>query len=457
MNERKTKIVARIADNNCEVEFLKKLHETGVDVMWLNTAHQTEETSLQVINNIRSISDKISILIDTKGPEVRTKNVETPLEVKKGDIITFSGDLEYVGENVVHVDYPNFHNEIPVGELITYDDTSISTVVVEKFDKGIKCEVKNPGTIKNKKSINVPNVYLKLPSLTPKDVAYIHFAAKNNVDFIIHSFVRNVQDLNDIKTIFAEHPEYKGKILSKIENREGFDNIESILENSDGIMVARGDLMSEVPMEELPYMQKKMVDASIRKSKYCIVATQVLKSMVNNPSPTRAEVCDIGNAVLDGTTAISMSDETAYGSYPVEATSVMNRVMRYTELKRDELHHFSAKPESTDATYTFAKEVVSAADAAGVKAIVTVSADINLNKALGSYHPKAPVLAGTTSLEDFRDMMMGYALRPVHVSSLATKEIVAGSGLAGTDTVIVCEEKEGAFSHRIATVSELVD
>lgn len=455
MNERKTKIVARIADNNCEIEYLTKLHKAGVDVMWLNTAHQTEETSTQVINNIRQVSDKISILIDTKGPEVRTKNVEAPLEVKTGDIITLTGDLEYTGEHVIHVDYPNFHNEIPVGELVTYDDTSISTVVVEKFDRGIKCEVKNPGTFKNKKSINVPNVYLKLPSLTPKDIGYIHFAAKNNVDFVIHSFVRNVQDLNDIKAIFAEHPEYKGKILSKIENREGFDNIESILENSDGIMVARGDLMAEVPMEELPYMQKKMVAAAVRKSKYCIVATQVLKSMVTNSSPTRAEVCDIGNAVLDGTTAISMSDETAYGSYPVEATSVLNRVTRYTEQKRDELHHFAVLPEGTDEAHVFAKEVVSQADAAGVKAIITAFTDVSWNKAIGSFHPKAPVAAGTTSLEDYRDMMMGYALRPVHVADLSLKAVAQGAGLANTDIVIVCENLNGTPSYKKVSVVDI--
>lgn len=449
MNERKTKIVARIADNNCEVAYLKKLHETGVDVMWLNTAHQTEETSAQVIANIRSISDKITILIDTKGPEVRTKNVETPWEVKAGDLITISGDLEYTGDKVLNVDYPNFHNEIPVGELVTYDDTSISTVVVEKFDKGIKCEVKNAGTFKNKKSINVPNVHLNLPSLTPKDVGYIHFAAKNDVDFVIHSFVRNNQDLNDIKAIFAEHPEYKGKILSKIENREGFDNIATILENSDGIMVARGDLMAEVPMEELPYMQKKMVEMSIKKGKYCIVATQVLKSMVTNPSPTRAEVCDIGNAVLDGTTAISMSDETAYGSYPVEATSVMDRVMRYTEKKRDELPHFTAQPESTDTAHTFAKEVAAAADAAQVRAIVTVS-DLEFNKALGSFHPRAVILAGTNSMQDFRDMMMGYALRPVYVETFDTKNVISNSGLNSSDTVLLVERD----SYRTVTVSE---
>lgn len=454
MNDRKTKIVARIADNNCEIAYLKKLHETGVDVMWLNTAHQTEETSAQVIANIRSISDKITILIDTKGPEVRTKNVDPFVEVAAGDIITFSGDLEYKGDKVVNVDYPNFHNEIPVGEIITYDDNSISTVVVEKFDKGIKCEVKNAGTFKNKKSINVPNVHLHLPSLTPKDIGYIHFAAKNDVDFVIHSFVRNNQDLNDIKAIFAEHPEYKGKILSKIENREGFDNIATILENSDGIMVARGDLMAEVPMEELPYMQKKMVEMSIKKGKYCIVATQVLKSMVTNPSPTRAEVCDIGNAVLDGTTAISMSDETAYGSYPIEATAVMNRVMRYTEKKRDELPHFTAKPESTDATYVFAKEVVSASDAANARAIVTTS-NIELNKALGSFHPNAVVLAGTASLQDFRDMMMGYALRPVHVSTLDIKSVIAGAILEDTDTVIVCEEIDGKLTHKKVQVKDL--
>ncbi len=444
---RKSKIIAKIADNNAEPAYLTSLIEAGVDVMWLNTAHQGEEEAIQVVNNIRSVSDqKMCILLDTKGPETRTKGIETPFEIKKGDHVIFTGDLSQTGPNIIGVDYPNFHNEIPVGELISYDDNSISFIVEEVVSNGIKCVVKNDGLIKSKKSLNVPNVHINLPSLTPKDVGFIHFCAKNNIDFIIHSFVRNVQDLNDIKEILKEYPEYKGKIISKIENREGFDNRDVILDNCDGLMVARGDLMAEVPLEELPYMQKKMVESCLQKGKYCIVATQVLKNMVKNPSPTRAEVCDVGNAVLDGTHGISMSDETAFGDYPLEATNVMHRIMKYTEDKRDELVHFTAEPVSTSAEYSWAKEVVAKAKAEGVTAIVT-KISLEANKAISAYHPTAAIHAGTADIMDFRNMALGYALRPV-LSSGSVSEIKDSLHLEG-GKVMLCEEVDGKLTYSI--------
>jgi pyruvate kinase len=257
-----------------------------------------------------------------------------------------------------------------------------------------------------------------------------------------------VQDLNDIKDILQAYPEYKGKILSKIENREGFDNRDEILDNSDGIMVARGDLMAEVPLEELPYMQKKMVESCLKKGKYCIVATQVLKNMVKNPSPTRAEVCDIGNAVLDGTHGISMSDETAFGDYPLEATSVMHRVMKYTENKRDELVHFTAEPVSTDAVYTYAKEVVAEAKVKGVTAIIT-KISLEANKAISAYHPTASVYAGTSDIMDFRNMRLGYALIPVLTQATEVLDIQKEISLASSEKIMVCEEVEGKLSYKL--------
>ena len=450
---RKSKIIAKIADNNAEPEYLKSLIEAGVDVMWLNTAHQGEEEAMKVVEDIRAVSDqKMCILLDTKGPETRTKGIENPMEIKKDEYVIFTGDLTQIAtqsdKKVIGVDYPNFHNEIPVGELISYDDNSVSFIVEEIVDGGIKCIVKNDGVIKSKKSLNVPNVHINLPSLTPKDVGFIHFCAKNNIDFVIHSFVRNIQDLNDIKNILKDYPEYKGKIIAKIENREGFDNREEILDNCDGLMVARGDLMAEVPLEELPYMQKKMVESTLKKGKYCIVATQVLKNMVKNPSPTRAEVLDIGNSVLDGTHGISMSDETAFGDYPLEATNVMHRVMKYTEDKRDELVHFKAEPVSTLPMFTLAKEVVEKAKSAKVTAIVT-KISLEANKALSSYHPNVAVYAGTDDIMDFRNMTMGYALVPVLFTTGSVIELKDLIGFDPQDKVLVCEEVDGQLTYNI--------
>lgn len=446
---RKSKIIAKIADNNAEPAYLKSLIEAGVDVMWLNTAHQGEEEAIKVVEDIRASSDqKMCILLDTKGPETRTKGIENPMEIKKGEHVVFTGDLTKIGDKVIGVDYPNFHNEIPVGELISYDDNSVSFIVEEIVDGGIKCIVKNDGIIKSKKSLNVPNVHINLPSLTPKDVGFIHFCAKNNIDFVIHSFVRNIQDLNDIKEILKDYPEYKGKIIAKIENREGFDNRDEILDNCDGLMVARGDLMAEVPLEELPYMQKKMVESTLKKGKYCIVATQVLKNMVKNPSPTRAEVLDIGNSVLDGTHGISMSDETAFGDYPLEATNVMHRVMKYTEDKRDELVHFKAEPVSTLPVFAWAKEVVEKAKTDKVTAIVT-KISLEANKALSAYHPTATVYAGTSDIMDFRNMCMGYGLTPVMSTAESVKEIKDSIEFTANDKVMLCEEVDGKLTYNI--------
>lgn len=445
---RKSKIIAKIADNNAAPEYIAKLIDAGIDVTWLNTAHQGEAEAIEVVKNIRSVSDsKMCILLDTKGPETRTKGIEIPFEIKKGQHIIFTGDLSSLGENVIGVDYPNFHNEIPVGELISYDDNSISFIVEEKVENGIKCVVQNDGLIKSKKSLNVPNVHINLPSLTPKDVGFIHFCAKNDIDFIIHSFVRNIQDLQDIKDILVAYPSYKGKIIAKIENREGFDNREEILDNCDGLMVARGDLMAEVPLEELPYMQKKMVESTLKKGKYCIVATQVLKNMVKNPSPTRAEVCDIGNAVLDGTHGISMSDETAFGDYPVEATNVMHRVMKYTEDHRDELVHFTAEPTLTTPEFVWAKEVVAKAKVEGVTSIVT-KISLAANKALSAYHPTAVVYAGTDDMMDLRNMALGYALHAVLTTGQSAAEVKDMIELPA-GKVMLCEEIEGKLSYSV--------
>ncbi|MBC7981926.1 pyruvate kinase, partial [Candidatus Parcubacteria bacterium] len=366
----------------------------------------------------------------------------------KGGHVIFTGDLSQTGANIIGVDYPNFHNEIPIGELISYDDNSISFIVEEVVSNGIKCVVKNDGLIKSKKSLNVPGVHINLPSLTPKDVSFIHFCAKNNIDFIIHSFVRNVQDLNDIKDILKDYPEYKGKVISKIENREGFDNRDEILDNCDGLMVARGDLMAEVPLEELPYMQKKMVESTLKKGKYCIVATQVLKNMVKNPSPTRAEVCDVGNAVLDGTHGISMSDETAFGDYPLEATNVMHRIMKYTEDKRNELVHFTAEPVSTSPTYVWAKEVVAKAAAEGITSIVT-KISLEANKAISAFHPTAVIYAGAADIMDFRNMCLGYALKPVLSTTGTVSEVRDSIGFGAHEKIMLCEEKDGVLNYSI--------
>ncbi len=442
--ERKSKIVGKIADNKSEPDFLKMLFETGVDLAWLNTAHQGEEEAIEVINKIRSVRPDMPILIDTKGPEVRTKHVEHGIEVKAGDYIIFTGDTTFTGENVVHVSYENFHKEIPVGEEILYNDAVVGLIVEEILENGIKCVVKNAGVIKNKKSLNVPGVHIQLPALSKKDIGFVHFCAKNGIDFITHSFVRNVDDLNEIKNILKEYPDYNGKIIAKIENREGFDNLESILDNCEGMMVARGDLGAEVPLEELPYMQKKMVEAANRKGKYSIVATQVLHSMVHNPRPTRAEVTDCSNAILDGSGAVSMSDETAFGDYPGEAVNTMSRIMSYTEKMKSEMHATFTEPTVKTPAFAKAKEIVTLANEKKVKAIVVAGLPIEYVQAMSAYRPNMIIVPTFEKDEDVRDVMLAYAVRPALTKEVDLSKIVlATDGFLKAGDSIVFVSKEG--------------
>lgn len=447
MFTRKTKVLAKIADNRCEPEFLKSIFAAGADVAWLNTAHQDEAGTLQVIQNIRSVNDLIPIAIDTKGPEVRTKNVEAPIEVKKGDHIVFTGDVSHKGHNVVHVTYPNFHNEIPVGEVILYDDALIETVVVEKIPNGIKCVVNSSGLIKNKKSLNVPNVHIQLPALSEKDKGFIHFCAKHNIDYITHSFMRSADDIAEIRKITNQYPNYKPKIIAKIENKEGFQNVRDILKHCEGLMVARGDLGAEIGLENVPYAQKKMVEACLEMGKYCIVATQALESMIKNPRPTRAEVSDIANAVLEGTGAMSMSGETAYGDYPVEAVKMMGKVMRTLEEHRPELVHFKAKPKHPSKRFHMAGAAVKKANRKKVAAIVALHCDIDFLRGLSAYRADMACFAGCDKDEDIRELRLAYGVWPVPVSEKSVQNVIsyAKYSLEPSDRVMVVEPYKKSY------------
>lgn len=455
---RKTKILGKIADNRSEVEFLKTVFDAGLDIAWLNTAHQGVEDSEHLIARIKSVSSQVAIMIDTKGPEVRTKNVEEPFAVKRDDIIYISGNLDHhnEGSHMVHVDYPNFHNEVPVGTVILYDDATLGFEVISKEGDALKCKIQSNGMVKNKKSVNTPGVHIHLPPLTPKDKDFIRFCGKFNIEFIIHSFVRGKDDLMEIKKITDEFPGYKPSIISKIENREGFDNLEEILEYSDGAMVARGDLGAEVPFEEMPYMQKKIIEACVRKGKACIVATQVLDSMIKNPRPTRAEVLDVANAILEGSGAVSMSGETAYGDYPIEATTLMARIMKYTEQKKDELAHHNFYPEGSQ--FDLAKKITEEAKTSGVKAIFAATKDAALYYQLSAWRPSTVVIAACVEEIEAKKLMLYYAIRPIFTTSPALSELaknVDASDFADSDKIMAVSEENGTVSYKVVTFGEI--
>jgi len=260
MLNKKTKIVATISDLMCDVEHIRNLHEAGVDVVRLNTAHQKHDDTLKVINNVRTVSDRIALLLDTKGPEVRTAGLEEPVMVEEGEEIRIYQD-SLDGKGFM-VNYSGFVKEVPVGSQVLIDDGETAMVVTAKEAKALVCKIQNSGKIKNKKSVNVPGVHLSLESVTEKDRDYIKFAAEHDLDFIAHSFVRSKQDVLDIQKILDQHGS-KAKIIAKIENQEGVDNIDEILDVAYGVMVARGDLGIEVPAEQVPLIQKDLIRFSL--------------------------------------------------------------------------------------------------------------------------------------------------------------------------------------------------
>jgi pyruvate kinase len=253
---RKTKIVATISDRNCEVDLISTLHESGMDVVRLNTAHQTHEDSLKVINNVRKVSDKIALLLDTKGPEIRTTKAIESIPVSYGDTITVKGDPEGITSKAcVYVNYRRFVRDVPTGSRILIDDGDIELVVISKDKNALTCEVANNGEISGRKSVNIPSVHVKLPTLSLKDIDYIHFAIDHGLDFIAHSFVRNKGDAIAVQKILDER-ESNIKIIAKIENQDGVDNIDEILDHVYGVMIARGDLAVEIPQEKDPHHPK---------------------------------------------------------------------------------------------------------------------------------------------------------------------------------------------------------
>ena len=303
---KQTKIVATISDQRCDVDFIKQLFDAGMNVVRMNTAHASREGFEQLIANVREVSNRIGILMDTKGPEVRTtKNAEDTTEYKTGDQVKIIGNPEKeTVRGCIYVTYPNFVNDLSVGAKILIDDGDLELKVTE---------VCNDATLASRKSVNVPGVRINLPSLTEKDRNNILYAIEKDIDFIAHSFVRNKQDVLDIREILNAYGS-DIKIIAKIENQEGVDNIDEILEVADGIMVARGDLGIEVPQERIPGIQRILIKKCILAKKPVIVATQMLHTMINNPRPTRAEVTDIANAIYYRTDALMLSGETAYGT-----------------------------------------------------------------------------------------------------------------------------------------------
>lgn len=428
---RKTKIVCTIGPASESIDIIKQLIENGMDVARLNFSHGNYEEHKNRIENIRKaaaeLNKPVAILLDTQGPEIRTKTfVDGEAHLHRGDIVYITmKDVEGTAERFT-VTYKGLINDVDVGTTISIDDGLIELEVLEidHYREEIKTIVKNSGVVKDRKGVNVPNARLNLPSLTDKDVADIKFGIEQNVDFIAASFIREHRDVLVIKKLLEENNASHIQIISKIENREGVDNFDKILEVSYGIMVARGDLGVEIPPEEVPLVQKDLIHRCNLAGKPVITATQMLDSMQSEPRPTRAEASDVANAILDGTDAIMLSGETAAGQFPVEAVKMMNVIAQKTEPALDYASLFQKRTKSISLTITDAisQSVTQTAESLGVSAIITPTQSGHTARMISKYRPQAPIIAVTFSEHVFRHLLLVWGVYPVFSEKIETTD-----------------------------------
>lgn len=412
---KQTKIVASVSDRRCSKEFIQDLFNAGMNVVRMNTAHATPEGIREIISNVRKVSRHIGILIDTKGPEVRTTACKAPIVYKTGDVVKIFGRPEIESEHdIVNLTYVNFADDVHEGDEILFDDGALSMRVIGINGPAVIAQVQNDGVLGSKKSVNVPGVHIDLPALTDKDIVNINLAIDEDIDFIAHSFVRSAADVKAVQDIL----DARGsdiKIISKIENQEGVDNIDEILEASYGIMIARGDLGIEVPIECIPGIQRNLIRKCVMAKKPVIVATQMLHTMIDNPRPTRAEVTDIANAIYYRTDALMLSGETATGKYPIEAVKTMAQIAEQAE--KDKLRENDIvirMGNDADVREFMAHSAILATEKVGVKGIITDSATGQTARNLAAFRGPTPVLAICYTEKLQRWLNLSYGITPVY-------------------------------------------
>ncbi len=419
---KQTKIVASISDRRCSVDFIRQLFDAGMNVVRMNTAHASAEGMWTIVNNVREVSHHIGILIDTKGPEIRTTGCESPIHYNTGDVVKIFGRPEMDTEHdIINLSYRNFAQDIHIGDDILFDDGALAMKVLDINGPAVIAQVQNEGNLGSHKSVNVPGIHIDLPALTEKDIQNINLAVDMDIDFIAHSFVRNASDVKAVQDILDERGS-DIKIISKIENQEGVDNIDEIIEASYGIMIARGDLGIEVPIERIPGIQRSIIRKCVRAKKPVIVATQMLHTMIHNPRPTRAEVTDIANAIYYRTDALMLSGETATGDYPVEAVRTMAQIAEQAE--KDKVREndivIPVSPKCSVREF-LSRSAIEATETMNVKGIITDSSTGQTARNLAAFRGPNPVLAICYNEKLQRWLNLSYGVIPVyqkeHISS----------------------------------------
>ncbi len=454
LSMRKTKIICTIGPASESEEKLRELMLAGMNVARFNFSHGTHKEQLVKYNRLLKIRKELGLpvasLLDTKGPEIRLKDFEGgKVELKAGQTFTLTTEDMMGTAEKATITYKRLKHDIGVGTTILIDDGLIEMLVEEIIGEEIICKVINGGFVSNHKGVNVPGAILSMPYISEVDREDIIFAAEHGFDFLAASFVRTKDDVLEVKKIIEEHSG-RTKIIAKIENMQGINNLEEIISVSDGIMVARGDMGVEVPMEEVPVLQKKMIKMAVAQGKHVITATQMLESMIKNPRPTRAEVTDIANAIYDGTTAIMLSGESAAGAYPIEAVKTMARIAQRAEQDIDYRARMqkiqNAGAEKPDITTAISFASCTVAMDLKAAAIITVTMSGFTADMIARYKPGCAIIGCTTDEKVYRQLNLLWGVTPLMIKKERTtddlfEEAVFKSKQAGLiktgDTVVI--------------------
>ena len=417
---RKTKILATLGPASNDVETMKEMIRKGMDAARVNFSHATHESAAITIGRLKEAREEmdahVALLLDTKGPEIRTKTFDVDkVYLEQGQEFTLT-TRDIVGDQtIVAITYPDLPKDLQVGSHVMIDDGLIEMKVTHLTDTDIKCVLINSGFLGARKGVNVPDVPINLPSLTERDISDIKFGIEQKFDYIAASFVRTANDVLNIRKVLEENNGGHLKIIAKIENREGVDNLESILSVADGIMVARGDMGIELPPEEVPIVQKNMIKRCNMVGKTVITATHMLESMTTNPRPTRAEANDVANAIYDGTDVLMLSGETAGGKYPVEAVAMMARIARKAESHIDYSHYYTTIHQNTNKNITNAISLAAVATATDLDAacIVVITDTGFASRMVSRCRPSFPVLAVTADETVCRQLNLTWGTMPI--------------------------------------------
>lgn len=421
----KTKIIATIGPASSDKNILKKMIQTGIDVVRINLKHTNYNFCKDIIKKINELNAElktsVAVMLDTKGPEVRIGKFASGHAYLKKDSKIRVYMEELVGDSTkFSVNYSGLINDVKYDTILKLDDGLIELKVLDKGDGYLLCQVLNDGMISDNKGMNIPDIHLNIPFLSDKDREDIKFACKNNVDFLALSFVETAEDILEVNDLLIGHGNDHIGIIAKVENSRALDDIDEIIRVSEGVMVARGDLGVELPLERVPGIQKAIINKCHLAGKVSVVATEMLSSMENVVRPTRAEVSDVANAVLDGADAVMLSGETTIGKYPIETLETMERIIRAAEVDIDylDLLEKMIKVEKQDVTGILSYNVAETATRLNCKAIITPTVSGYTARKISRFRPKCPIIASTPNYETAKSLMLHFGVYPIIISEL---------------------------------------